>query len=417
MAMPLKSTTSSYKFEELEEAPLIIDAVYESKGTLFGQGPLSRLLPRLENQGGFRRVKRQDGSGQLAYIVLYTSLAEIEWPDSLDLETGILRYFGDNRTAGKSLHDTPKKGNRSLKEIYEKIDSPSERKDIPPFLVFQWTGRAFDAKFLGVAVPSNPNIPPDGELNAIWRSKNGKRFQNYEAYFSIIDTSNEDVSKEWLKLLISDHENSSALAPTAWKQFVEFGRQGVKPLLAPKNSEIPNKEQQLPKDPNDIKLLNAIRDFYRDNPFGFELCATKIVQMMDKNFELFELTRPWRDGGRDAIGKYRIGSSHNPLLVEFALEAKCYSADISIGVKPMSRLISRLRYRQFGILVTTSYVHSQAYKEIIEDGHPILVINATDIARILRGYGIDHHEVGGWLNRIDNQDRAAEVSNHATLEV
>lgn len=391
-----------YEFAELDHAPLIIDAVYKSKGTLFGEGPLDKLLPKIGNQGGFRRVRRNDNSGKLAYIVLYTSLAEIEWPDSLDLETGVLRYFGDNRTPGKALHDTPNKGNRHLSEVFSKIDSSAERKDIPPFLVFQWTGNAFDVRFLGVATPSNPNIPPDRELNAIWRSKKGNRFQNYEAFFSILDTGNDDISKDWLKLLINDHENSLALAPDAWKQFIEYGRQGVKPLLSPKNSEVPNKEQQLPRDQNDIKLLQKIRNNFRDNPFGFELCATKIVQMMDNNFELFELTRPWRDGGRDAIGKYRVGSSHNPLLVDFALEAKCYSADNSIGVKPMSRLISRLRYRQFGVLVTTSYVDMQAYKEVVEDGHPILIINAADIAKILRSQGIDHRNIDMWLSRVEH---------------
>ncbi len=397
---------SVYEFDDLQNAPLIIDAVYKSKSTLFGDGPLGKLLPKIGNQGGFRTVKRQDGSGQLAYIVLYTSGTEIDWPDSLDVETGIWRYFGDNRTPGKSLHDTPAKGNRYLSDIFAKIDSPTERADIPPFLIFQWAGNQFDAKFLGVAVPGNPNIPPDKELNAIWRSKKGNRFQNYEAYFSVLDTSREEISKEWLKLLISDHKNSISYAPAAWRQFIEFGRQGVKPLLSPRGSEIPNKEQQLPHDVDGKKLLQKIRDYYKDNPFGFELCSTKIVQMMDNNFELFELTRPWRDGGRDAIGRYKIGSSHNPLLVEFALEAKCYSADVSVGVKSMSRLISRLRYRQFGILVTTSYVHSQAYKEIIEDGHPILVINASDIAKILRAQGTNHQNVDVWLDQIE-QDNIA----------
>lgn len=392
---------SIYEFDDLAHAPLIIDAVYKSKSTLFGDGPLGKLLPKVGNQGGFRTVKRQDGSGQLAYIVLYTTGTEIDWPDSLDVETGVWRYFGDNRTPGKSLHDTPAKGNHYLKEIFAKIDSPSERADIPPFLIFQWAGNLFDVKFLGVAVPGNPNIPPDRELNAIWRSKKGNRFQNYEAYFSIIDTGREEISKEWLKLLICDHKNSISLAPTTWRQFIEFGRQGVKPLLSPRGSEIPSKEQQLPQDVTDRKLLQKIRDYYKDNPFGFELCSTKIVQMMDSNFELFELTRPWRDGGRDAIGRYKIGGSHNPLLVEFALEAKCYSEEVSVGVKSMSRLISRLRYRQFGVLVTTSYVHSQAYKEIVEDGHPILIINASDIAKILRGQGIDYKNVDTWLSQID----------------
>ena len=395
---------SIYEFDNLEHAPLIIDAIYKSKSTLFGDGPLGKLLPKIGNQGGFRIVKRQDGSGQIAYIVLYTSGTEIDWPDSLDVETGIWRYFGDNRTPGKLLHDTPAKGNRYLSDIFAKIDSPTERADIPPFLIFQWAGNQFDAKFLGVAVPGNPNIPPDKELNAIWRSKKGNRFQNYEAYFSVIDTGREEISKQWLKFLINDHKNSIRFAPMAWKQFIEFGRLGVKPLLSPRGLEIPNKEQQLPQDSSGKKLLQKIRDYYKDNPFGFELCSTKIVQMMDNNFELFELTRPWRDGGRDAIGRYKIGSSHNPLLVEFALEAKCYSAHVSVGVKPMSRLISRLRYRQFGILVTTSYVHSQAYKEIVEDGHPVLVINASDIAKILKAQGTNYQNVDTWLSQIDQDN-------------
>lgn len=391
---------SVYKFDELENAPLIIDAVYKSKGTLFGQEPLGKLLPKLGNQGGFRVVKRQDGSGQLAYIVLYNNGMEIDWPDSLDIETGLWRYFGDNRTPGKSLHDTPKKGNQYLRDIFAKIDSATDRVNIPPFLIFQWAGNQFDAKFIGVAVPSHPNIPPDKELNAIWRSVNGNRFQNYEAFFSVLDTGKDGIAKEWLELLITNHSKSLSKAPVSWKRFIEYGRPGIKPLLSTRTSVIPNRDQQLPTDLNDRKLLQKIRDYYKDDPFGFELCSTKIVQMMDNNFATFELTRPWRDGGRDAIGKYRVGVSHNPLFVECALEAKCYSSSTSVGVKSMSRLISRLRYRQFGVLVTTSYVNAQAYKEIVEDGHPVLIINGLDITKILRGQGIDRTNVDHWLTQI-----------------
>lgn len=68
----------------------------------------------------------------------------------------------------------------------------------------------------------------------------------------------------------------------------------------------------------------------------------------------------------------------------------------------MSRLISRIRYRQFGILITTSYVDSQAYKEVVEDGHPILIITASDIAYILRRNSITSDNIDGWLNSIDN---------------
>ena len=69
--------------------------------------------------------------------------------------------------------------------------------------------------------------------------------------------------------------------------------------------------------------------------------------------------------------------------MDFALEAKCYGPSESVGVRQVSRLISRLRHRQFGILVTTSYLDVYAYKEIKEDQHPILVIAARDIADLV----------------------------------
>jgi restriction endonuclease Mrr len=51
-------------------------------------------------------------------------------------------------------------------------------------------------------------------------------------------------------------------------------------------------------------------------------------------------------------------------------------------------LISRIRHRQFGVLVTTSHVHRQTYEEVREDKHPIIFISGGDIAKLLisKGY-------------------------------
>lgn len=71
----------------------------------------------------------------------------------------------------------------------------------------------------------------------------------------------------------------------------------------------------------------------------------------------------------------------------------------------MSRLISRIRYCQFGIIVTTSYVQKQAYEEIIEDQHPILIISASDTARILRQNSIMSVDVEDWLSALEDEER------------
>ena len=105
-----------------------------------------------------------------------------------------------------------------------------------------------------------------------------------------------------------------------------------------------------------------------------------------------------------------LGLEASGILVDFALEAKCYNLSKGVGVREMSRLISRLRHRQFGILVTTSYVNIQAYREIKEDQHPIIVISGVDIVTLLRNDGYaDPDSVTMWLKQnfaVDNRARA-----------
>ena len=395
-----------YKFEDLQNADLIVDAIYKG-GTApnISAEPFHKLIPGCENSGGFRKKLREDGSGKYAYVVLYTSMEELEWPDYLDAETGIFRYYGDNREPGRELTDTKKKGNKILEQVFKDLNERTRLEDIPPFLVFKKTGNGRDIQFLGLAAPGNPKISPDKDLIAFWRTIGDKRFQNYEAYFTILNTGESAISKEWIKTLIYDHKNNLDLAPEAWKRFVKQGRNGIEALKAPKLFKVPTKYEQLQCDVEGTKCVNAIREYYKDNPYGFEACATNIISKMDGNFVDFSLTRPWRDGGRDALGIYSIntgGKANYPLKIDCALEAKCYSENNAVGVKQMSRLISRIRYRQFGIMITTSFVDKQAYEEVVEDGHPILIVTASDIAMILRNNAINSMNIHSWLESIDD---------------
>jgi hypothetical protein len=114
-----------------------------------------------------------------------------------------------------------------------------------------------------------------------------------------------------------------------------------------------------------------------------------------------EMTRPTADGGRDAIGHLAIGPESDPVLLDFCLEAKCYAPGrTSVGVKDVARLVSRLRHRQFGVLVTTSYVAEQAYREIRDDGHPVVIMSGGDVVETLRRDGISTpQQVRVWLEQ------------------
>ncbi len=393
-----------YAFEELHTAEIYVDAVYEGgSDTNMRAEPLRKVFPKLGTSGGFRKVNRTDGSGKPAYVVLYTSMEELEWPDYLDEETGVFRYYGDNRLPGRGILDTKLRGNALLEDVFAKLHTLSNLEDIPPFFVFKKTGRGRDVQFLGLAAPGNPRISPDKDLVAFWRTMKEYRFQNYEAYFTILDTKNSAISRRWLQALIEDHENSLQYAPTVWKEFIAYGRDGISALKAKKILDIPTRYDQLQNDEEGTRCLEAIRSHYKTDPFGFEQCAIDLVSKMDNRFVSFDLTRPWRDGGRDALGYYAIGSggkANRPLRIDCALEAKCYGLKNAVGVRQMSRLISRIRYRQFGIMVTTSYVDSQAYKEVIEDGHPILIVTASDIGTILRNSAITTGNITSWLGSL-----------------
>jgi hypothetical protein len=283
--------------------------------------------------------------------------------------------------------------------VFALLNEGNYLKDIPPFFIFKKTGNGRDIQFLGLAAPGNPKISPDKDLVAFWRTIKEKRFQNYEAYFTILNTGANAISRQWINTLINDYSNSLQYAPDVWKKFVYEGRNGIEALKAPKIFRVPTKYEQLQSDEEGNKCLEFIRTHYQDNPYGFEVCATNIISKMDTNFVDFSLTRPWRDGGRDAVGYYSIssgGKANYPLKIDCALEAKCYAVDNSVHVRQMSRLISRIRYRQFGILITTSYVDNQAYNEVVEDGHPILIVTASDIADILRNNAINTTNIDIW---------------------
>jgi len=94
--------------EDLADADLIIDAVYEGGSAGHAaDDPISKLLKGSGNQGGFRAAGRGD---QKKFVVLYTSGEDKDWPDRLDLNTGQFVYYGDNKTPGHELHDTRKGG-------------------------------------------------------------------------------------------------------------------------------------------------------------------------------------------------------------------------------------------------------------------------------------------------------------------
>ena len=384
--------SSLVAFADLADADLVLEAVYAG-GTAgnTGDDPLARLLP-VGNQGGFRyRGSPRKGSVQLA--VLYTSGTDPDWPDVLDVHTGRFTYFGDNKKPGCQLHETQRGGNLLLSSVFEAAHAGAQqRAAIAPFLLFERAERGRDVRFRGLLAPGAEAVLPDEELVAVWRSTEGKRFQNYRALFTVLDVP--VVTREWIRELLAGSTTGPA-SPKPWRDWVAARRYTA--LEAPATTVVRSREQQVP-DAAGSALLAEVNSYFQGRFHDFEACAVELWKMMAPATGHCELTQPSRDGGRDAIGEYLLGPQADQVAVEFALEAKCYSPGNTVGTKDMARLISRLKNRQFGVFVTTSSFNAQVYKEVREDRHPVVMLCGKDIADLLRARGYSTPQsVRNWL--------------------
>jgi hypothetical protein len=345
--------------------------------------------------GGFRkRVFKTGKTKEVRFAVLYTTGEDLYWRDEIDEEIGVYIYYGDNKTAGSDLHDTSLKGNLFLKEIFEYASSEDFdiRIKIPPIFVFK-KDKGRDVQFKGLVVPGIKDKDLKDWLTAVWANrKEGGRFQNYKALFTILDTSNGSyfsdkalINLGWLNDIENGKAYESIYAPTAWKKYVLSGK--FTPLMCVKEKIYRSRSEQLLSTDEGMKMLDYLHDYFieKDGGYSFENFACDLAKSMNPSIVEIINTRPVRDGGFDGAGKYCIFDSlENSILVDFFLEAKCYQTNRSCGVKETSRLISRIKNRQFGILFTTSFLSQQAYEEITEDEQPIVVISGGDIVSHLR---------------------------------
>lgn len=375
-------STRPVPFSSLADADLVLDCTYEggARGNA-GDDPLAALLP-VGNQGGFRYAGSPK-KDSVRLSVLYTSGAETDWPDWLDPTTGDFTYYGDNRRPGSLLLRTPRGGNLLLQKTFDRSHrGPNARRVVPPYLLFGKSGNRRDVIFRGLLAPGSKRLSPEEELVAVWRTTSEHRFQNYRAHFTVLDVST--VTREWLVQILAGDPLGSA-CPHGWRQWVDS--RTFTPLEAPRSLSIRTPPEQLPITDLGMDILHTIHRYFGENPYRFEHFAADLYLMSDKQVSSVDVTRPTRDGGRDAVGEYLIGPKSDPIRIEFAMEAKCYAPNSGVGVRHASRLISRLKHRQFGVLLTTSYLDRQAYSEIRADEHPVVVISGADIVEILSNAG------------------------------
>lgn len=361
----------------------------------------------ITNVPGFRPKSRSDINDtditKCAFCILVTTFSEHDWPDELNPQTGIFTYYGDNKEPGASLENTPVKGNKFLAHIYNQLHI-NLREDIQPILCFQTLkidGKSY-MRFLGLAAPGARGLSATEDLVAIWKVKNNQRFQNYRSTFTILNE--ELIHKDWLVDLVSGIKpHKSEYCPESWKYWIKTGIYDALEC----NSEIrPRTEnEQFPQTPKERFVLDYIKNNLTDREFEF--ACPEILKILDANFKGLYVTPRTKDKGRDVIGKYYLGHLGHQIILDVSIEAKHWKG--AVGVKPMTRLISRLKRSDIGIFITTSHFAKQVQEELIEDNRPVMLICGGDIARLLIKSDLSRPELlKNWINLIKEK---AELDN------
>ncbi|MEN9692526.1 MAG: hypothetical protein RLZZ330_170, partial [Actinomycetota bacterium] len=199
-----------------------------------------------------------------------------------------------------------KKGNAILRNAFQFSHGTAEdRLKCPIFLIFEGTGERHDVKFLGLAVPGASHLQLDEDLIALWRVSNGVRFQNYRSIFTILDIGKIDGN--WIRTIAKNKaiDWTDERIPKPLKAWVN--KRSYSPLVTEHLKETRSRENQVPSNSLEKSLVEAIHEYCGEDDFLFEAVALEIWKISVGLPVNADLTKRYRDGGRDAVGTILIG--------------------------------------------------------------------------------------------------------------
>ena len=388
-------------FSQLEGIHLAAGAVYEggSNGNI-SDDPLARLL-KGGNSGGFRYCGSVES---LNYLIITINTDNRQWLDTIDPESGTIACYGDNRSPGHGIHDTPKHGNLILRKLFKNLHSSKDpRCHVPPIFLFsKHPNKASprSIRFLGLCAPGSPGLKPSDDLTRKQKRFESKPFWNYRATFTLLDIP--VIKRAWIDDLETSRKDSPH-RPIVWKMWHKSGL--YRPLQQEHRLGVRLPGMQLPTDDLRKAMLFKLYRYFSSEPYQFLHFAADIYARTDSKITLGRVRRHPSGGAYGITGHFRLGIDSDPVHLGFLVEAKCYNPGIgsrkrkSIGVKEILKMLSRLGSRRFGVLVTTSVVTQQAYEAFRKQNHPVVCIVGTDIIDVLISNNISNiAQLTNWLS-------------------
>ncbi len=317
------------------------------------------------------------------------------WHDELDAERGHIRYYGDNKAdTGADAFGTV--GNRSVIEqyLFHLGATRSDRLKAAPLVFFESLLHEGKSKgfwrFLGVGLVERAELVTQID-------RHNRPFVNYVFDCFLVDLRAEGLNLAWEWIAArrdptKSLEEALALAPAAWRRWVEQG-----PLVKDQVRQRMNRGTTLAAadqrpdagTPAADALEHVVAHYKRLGPYQgvgehrFEGLASEIagsVLRASGQYQPGWITKRAGDGGIDFVSRLDLGSGSSSLRLVVLGQAKCVSgtAPVTSGLD-LARTVARLDRGWVGAFVTTGYFSENAQREVVADRFPLLMLNGRHV--------------------------------------
>ncbi|WP_179292710.1 restriction endonuclease [Bacillus sp. 7884-1] len=353
-------------------------------------------LPLLES--GINKVAAINGPDEIRTPAILISSSphkigssDTPWQDYFDPDNGHIRYYGDNKTPGKSPELAT--GNKRLLEAYDVQNSLdiSVRQSAIPILFFKrvnYKGRAKgNVMFQGYGIVERAERVTQYDL------KTNKYFSNYVFDFAVFSLESEDeiFNWDWINKRRDPSlslEETISSAPKSWTNWIKAGQPAIEKNRRRVSKLLTTKaEMQKPTHGSrEEKAIKEIYNFYEGKKARFEglaaIVSQKILNANSGSYVEGWITPSSSDGGSDFVGRLDIGTGFSTTKLVVLGQAKCEQLGVPTNGNHIARTVARLKRGWIGIYVTTSYFSEPVQREVLDDAYPIILVNGLRLAEV-----------------------------------
>jgi hypothetical protein len=344
----------------------------------------------------------------------------LPWLDEVDIDSGFVRYFGDNKPSLARPAERAPGNNVLLDEMNLQVsDRREDRLQAAPLLFFMNHGGSDGVRlteFLGVGLIK--------QAHRVTQLHRGHSFSNYAFDCVLFRGSEDDAGAEFIDMSwIDDRRNPSledeatlGAAPASWIRWLDGGvavldsrtvrRFVIRAEVWPYADQVPHEDSRLGR-----VLLEIYQRYDGSYKHGFQALAAlttqHVITVPGFSYHGGWITPVGPDGGVDFVQRMDLGSGFSSTKLVVLGQAKCRKpwprSGNGVTAEELARVVARLRRGWIGAYVTTSFFTDAAQKEMQTDEYPIVMIHGRRLAQAAEELrdSLGHSSITALLDWVD----------------